>query len=361
MDPVLDHSLVAEAITALHHTNAIQTDPNTGASGVESPNSRGPTPEPLDRTVIHRPADFPEGDPLSPIDEEPPQPPPPPASPLIANASHSNPASPAQQQPILDAASPVENPVEPEDDRNSFEEFLDTVNDELQLVKDSGRKKIDVILYRGHEFRQDRAAEAEKPVQLWICRHSYKYKCKGKLKIRVVDYNNFIEGATVQQYVGHNHNPHQIEPTSLVDVSIISDQSGIQTNDTSRDVAAPLSPVISDPEATSPKRPTHGSEVSVKEEDMHDTRDSHAISRISDRSIAADFTEGNLDSRVRSSPVGDLRTMRPAAPDEAASPSLDLTTVVIDTSQKDTRGYTVRKFVPCQREKPEEDSSDEDA
>jgi len=80
-------------------------------------------------------------------------------------------------------------------------------------------------------------------------------------KIRVVDYYNFIEGATVQQYVGHDHNPHQIEPTSLVDVSIISDQSGTQANDTSRDVAAPLSPVISDPEASSPKRPAHGSEV----------------------------------------------------------------------------------------------------
>ena len=247
----------------------------------------------------------------------------------------------------IEPASPVDSPANSDDDRDSFETFLDTIHDELQLHRDVGRRKITVILYRGHEFRRDRHAEETKPVQLWVCRHAGKFKCQGKFKLHVKDLQRITVGATVTDYAGHNHKPYSMDSYGLADVSAIpSVKTETDSLPKAQDGDNQTRPSADQP-STSAGVPAAGSSDDPAETVGKSPCNCRSLSRLSLGDISADFGQENMDSRVRSSPTG-LRVLQPADSEEPG-PTLDLTTVMVDTSQTDTRGFVFHKFVDCPR------------
>ena len=79
------------------------------------------------------------------------------------------------------------------EDLDDFLQFLDTADEELVLREDVGRNKIQVILHNGYEYRRDRVAERKKKSQNWVCRYASRTRCKGRIRLNVVDLTNFME------------------------------------------------------------------------------------------------------------------------------------------------------------------------
>ena len=137
--------------------------------------------------------------------------------------------------------------MQPEDENsNDFEGFLqslDTAEEELELRREVGKRKIDVILHRGYEYRCDRASERARLSQRWVCRYASKTKCKGKFKLIVRDLTDFMDGATIAEAVDHNHSPIRVKTYGMADIrevhtnsSSCASHSGgdtTSTNDTS--------------------------------------------------------------------------------------------------------------------------------
>ena len=74
----------------------------------------------------------------------------------------------------------------------------------------------------------------------------------------------------------------------------------------------------------------------------------HAISRISERDFEEDFGAEALGSLLHSSAAEPSpNILRPALNDDLGT--VDITTVLVDTSQVDARGYKISKYVPCPR------------
>ena len=85
----------------------------------------------------------------------------------------------------------------------------DLTDGEFQLFPDVGPRKIDVIMFRGFEYRRDRGSQKYKFNQKWVCRHANKTECKGKLKLNVRDPARFPQDTSVTSLCDHNHEPIQ--------------------------------------------------------------------------------------------------------------------------------------------------------
>ena len=379
-----NHTIRSDA-SAVHNLQAyFLTVPS--ADMLDSSGSRANSPELLQNTVVQNQAGMssaatstphhavqhnqtPSSTPATPVDEiftpisneeasrlQPPLAPAPSPGPEETQGGHTNAIANQSDHNLsgverLESPSPVNSPVNPVDDRNSFETFLDTIHEELQIYHDVGRRKITIITYKGHEFRRDRASEMHKPIQLWVCRHAHKFHCSGKFKLHVRDLERVTVGATVENYVSHNHLPYRIEPCGLVDVSVISSVK-TEANSSSPTPRIPRN-------QTSP--PNDANESRAEDIDEGATAanacNCNGLSRINIGDISADFQGERINSRVRSSPIASTSAWQPA-PDDEAGPTLDLTTVIVDTSKTDTRGFTIRKFIPCPRHGTGQDQED---
>ena len=208
--------------------------------------------------------------------------------------------------------------------RNSFEEFLDTTSLEIQLFTGVGNSKMDVIDYKGFEFRRDRRTEVHKYTQLWVCRYARKFKCKGKFKLTVKDLNNVLDGAELFNYVGHTHEPYTF-PYGQAHVSMVES---------------------SDPSSNhiSSNNDSHPSQNSSN------PRNAHAISEISASDFVSDFGDDNLENRASSSPIASGARLLRVLDDEEAGPTIDIATVLGDGSNANIiRRY---KDVPQPTTKP---------
>ena len=196
----------------------------------------------------------------------------------------------------------------------SIEEYAESIHPDLELLRNVGRRGIDILVHKGYHFRLDRASHRRKPVQTWVCRFAHRYRCKSKFKLQVQDPDRTLVGATVNFLEDHNH---------------------------------PICRSI-DSETTSSTLPSEQHDQASSNVDTSAHTSTHAISRLSATDFEQDFALDELDSRVRSSPlVTGMEVRRPSLEEEDPNlPAIDITTL-IDTGEKDTRGFTIRKFVKC--------------
>ena len=72
-----------------------------------------------------------------------------------------------------------------------------------------GSRKINIILHRGYEYRQGHGAFHPGHAQRWICRHSGRFKCRGKLILTSTNKLDFMDGASISGHSRHNHDPYR--------------------------------------------------------------------------------------------------------------------------------------------------------
>ena len=201
----------------------------------------------------------------------------------------------------------ISNPPASDADSTSQCNIRATAHPEMELLTGVGTHNIDILVFRGHELRLDQAKDSKSLTQTWRCRYYHRHKCKARLKLLRNNLHD-VEGATVLSLVGHNQ-ACQSDPLTIND-SAIKNQ---QLNDT-----------------------LSNSESASKE-------NVHAISMISDGDISRDFGPEELDARVQSSPVP-LEQSRQSE-DPLKPPVVDATTLALDSSSVDIRGYPITKFV----------------
>ena len=272
-----------------------------------SPSSHGTTPEATQNTILQ----------VSPAPQMSQSPDVTPVATLPAPAM---PEHAAVDAAAVDAPAVVTvvAPAEEEDSGSleSFMEFLDVADEEFELRHEVGRRKIDVILHDGYEYRRDRASHRWRLSQLWVCRYASRTKCKGRFHLNVQDFTDFMTGATVSQMVEHNHAPHRVKSYGLADVTEIVSVEGSAVNDTS------LSNV-------------------------------HAISQISEGDFSMDFGQSNLGAKASSSPVATSREDWTEVADVTTPRSTPETSWdLVGASQEDASGYQRIKHVQRTRDHP---------
>ena len=184
-----------------------------------------------------------------------------------------------------------------DDSLEQFQDFLDSADENIQLLDNVGKKKISIILFRNYEFRTDRRAVREKQSQLWVCRWAGKYRCKCKLVLDVEDPQNITRSYNATLIGEHNHQPYRPESYGFMEFTEIREDGPQQpteddgANDVSRDYRVALEEGLT----SSPIIP-----------------------------LSAQQNIGNSD------------------PDE-------LTTILLDTSEYDVRGLVCQKFVRVPR------------
>jgi len=172
---------------------------------------------------------------------------------------------------------------------------LDVASEEFQLLDNVGKRRINVLLFRGYEFRRDRDSERHKTTQRWVCRWARKFDCKSKLKLTVQDIQDIRVNATINLIREHNHDTHRPESYGVADFTEIHEQST--------------------------------------------TASEHYETGLSD--ISRDFNRQALEARARSSPIATSSGRRPEAGKDLHT---DLTDSLVETSQKDVRGYPIHAF-----------------
>ena len=228
---------------------------------------------------------------------------------------------------------------------HEFLERLDVLSEEIRLEREVGHRKIDILMYKGYEHRCDRKADRLKHVQLWRCRYAAKFKCRGGFKLDVVDLDDIESDSVVSCVKDHNHQPYTINSYGLANMSELID-------------------------------------TDVQPSDLEETEHSHAISRLDEGEFSRDFGPDGLEARIQSSPIRTARTdiyvitcappvddlddmeetqdaeaaplnqaqllatpsTFPPAMGLAASTDPDISTVLVDTSQFDARGYRVQAY-----------------
>ena len=289
----------SRALSYADHPHA-QLDPHglpPVAPAPRSPSSRGTTPDATPDTVLQVLPAHPMVASDTPV-----------STPTCQAAAHASPEPPPGDAPVLDT---IAVPAEDQDSGSleSFMEFLDVAEEEFELRHEVGRRKIDVILHDGYEYRRDRAAHRWRLSQLWVCRYASKTKCKGKFHLNVQDLTDFMTGATVCRMVDHNHPPRRVKSYGLAEVTEIVSVGSSSTNDTQ-------------------------------------SSNAHAISQISEGDFSVDFEQSNLDAKARSSPVamdqGDwTQTDDLTTPSSTRDTSWDL----VGVSQEDANGYQAVKHI----------------
>ena len=198
---------------------------------------------------------------------------------------------------------------------NSLLNFFDVMEEDtrMQFFTRMGEKNIDILRYRDYDLRRNSLAERRANIQRFHCRHNRKFKgCKGKLKLRVADPDNLVETCEVLDYVHHNHDPYRMKSYGHINVTELSD---IQAQGTAFN-------------------------------NVSDFSNPHAISLINTGELSDDFQASNLNDKVRSTPMPPPKCLKLSG---GKGPSVEITSLCIDTSQKDVRGYTIRKAVQFQR------------
>ena len=222
---------------------------------------------------------------------------------------------------------------------SSLENFFDVLEEELLFRQEGKGRKTDVLIYQGFEHTRDRLADRQCFTQYWHCRHRMRHKCKARLTLRVTNLEDITHNSTVANYTPHSHPPYRMKSYGTVDVSVI-----------------------------------HSTDGSIGDATANTDHSNHAISQLSEGDFARDFDEDNLTSKASSSPTAGDQVRRSSVDDplqEAAggTASVEITTLQLDTSERDARGYPIQKFIPCQRRyknqvikqqrNPGEDSSDQ--
>ena len=320
-----------------------------------SPSSRGTTPDPMQETMLRIPTPTPTA---SPGD----------AVPSAASASHLCDSPPLVSQPCTSQSSTVQALTSPsptpslpaplpstttitilsictaspqpstsqllvagpsdalctnpaQTSSEEFRYFLDTMEQELKLCKDvkaKGGRKIDVLLHDGHEFRCDRPEMRKKANQTWVCRHAHAYKCKSKFRLNVTDLADPANGSTMSDFINHNHRPYHMESYGLANISVLSVN---QSTDEQHENALNLPGFDSD-------------------------------HRLNSAEFSGDFNPEVMEDRIRSTPL-EAHNEDDRNPFASLGPIAlnvgNLTDSVVDTSQKDVRGFTIRKFKRRQR------------
>ena len=261
-----------------------------------SPSSRGTTPDASHNTVVRR----------SPAQ---------PTTPLPVAVSGAGAAgSPASGDPVLSATA-LGASRENSGDLEQFQEFLDTVTEELELFTGVGPKRIDVLLREGFEYRRDRATERTKLSQLWVCRYAGKFRCKGKFRLNVRDLDDFITGASISSPVEHNHAPHRVNTYGCASVT------EVQTSNPSINTSpSPESYILESSRVSS---------LAISQEDL-----------------SADFGP-NVQSGMISSPVGSAnRGSATALEDQSQASEADLSWDLVGVSQEDVNPFHAISHVP---------------
>ena len=193
---------------------------------------------------------------------------------------------------------------------SSLESFLDVLNEEIQLQEKGEKRRTDILIHQGYEHMRDRPGDRSNHNQYWHCRHKAKQKCKARLTLRVKDLNNITKDATIDNFVPHCHPPYHMKSYGTAEVSVI-----------------------------------HSTDASLGNATADGTgKSNHAISQLSE----GDFNQDNLISKACSSPAAGKRSTLQHDPTQSAhmmGSSVDITTLGINTSQVDARGYPITKFV----------------
>ena len=208
---------------------------------------------------------------------------------------------------------------------NSLENFLDVLEAELQFRQDGNKRKTDVLIYQGYEHTRDRLADKQCPTQYWHCRHKHKYKCKARLTLRVTDLEDITRGAAVDNFTPHCHPPYRMKSYGTTNVSALHTTDGSEANITA---------------------------------DVYDSSN-HVISGLSEGELERDFNQDILDAKACSSPAEEKRSLRRLEDDASqigagGGSSVEITTLMLDTSQIDARGYPFKKFIECKRKYKEQ-------
>ena len=199
---------------------------------------------------------------------------------------------------------------------DSLENFIDVLSEELQLREKGENRRTDVLIYQGYELTRDRPGDRSRHNQYWHCCHKARQGCKSRLTLRVRDLENITKDAIIQNFVPHCHPPYRMKSYGTVEVSVLQSTDGSLGNATA------------------------------------DGKSSHAISQLNEGDFEQDFNQENLTSKACSSPtIGNRRMLQhdPTQSLPGAHASVDITTLGLDTSQVDARGYPITRFIPCKR------------
>ena len=199
---------------------------------------------------------------------------------------------------------------------DSLENFIDVIHGEMQFFQQMGDKHIDILRYREHDFRRNRLSERHKTTQRFICRHTGKFKsCKAKLKLTVTNFDNIVDGCIIEEYVPHDHEPYRAKSYAYSGAAELSDVFAAQGSDFS-----------SIAEFSNPNEIVH----------------------IDTCQLSQDFEEENLNDIIKSTPAPPNRRLTLASHGEKA-PSVEIVSLMVDTSQVDARGYRIRQNMKFQR------------
>ena len=178
---------------------------------------------------------------------------------------------------------------------------------EFDFHQNVGSRKISVLVYDNYEFKRDRGTERLKMDQLWVCRWARKFKCKSKLRLLVQDLEDIRTGSTITLLEDHNHAPYCPDNYGIIDV------------------------------------------ITIQEEMNLGTPEESASDHFSD--LSRDFEAEVVSGVVQSSPIPKpLRMLRLSQGDEDQGvETIDITSILVDTSKTDTRGMVFRRFVEVPR------------
>ena len=138
----------------------------------------------------------------------------------------------------------------------------------MELHRDVGLRRINVLIYKGYDLRLARSDDRVKERQTWICPHAKKFNnCRARLKLEVRDLLNIIPGATVVDFVEHNHDPKVMNSYGLAVERTLPDTPTDVEGAANFDHATPS---------------------------QHGTTSLHAISRLSARDFKDDFADARL-------------------------------------------------------------------
>ena len=184
-----------------------------------------------------------------------------------------------------------------------FLDFLDSADEDIQLLDNVGRRKISIIVFRNYEFRTDRRAVRKQRNQLWICRWARKYDCKCKMILDVDDPQDITKQYHASLIGGHNHQPYRPESYGFMEFTELRPDGPEQhteddaANDVSRDFRVALEEGLTSSPIVPPSAQQHN----------------------------------NVDVNVN------------------ADADMELTTILMDTSEHDVRGMVRQKFVTVPR------------
>ena len=244
-----------------------------------------------------------------------------PADVVMPEANSRLPTSPLPhkaRRPLNQLSAIAEEEEESPHNTSSLENFFDVLEEDMEFRQVGNKQKTDVLVYQGYEFSRERLGDRNKPTQYWRCRHKTRFKCKGRLTLRVSDVNNITHNARVDNFTPHSHQPRRMKSYGTADVSVL------RTTDSNLDDIT-----YDDTEASG-----------------------HGASQLSEGDYER---ESEQEDFMCSSFAGNRSRAPPFVSDAAAASivasagSSDMTELDWESSQLDARGYNFHKYITCKR------------